>query len=157
MITNLNNNFSDNVDEYNKALRNQLHNDALTYYQQMQHYNIYLSQQSRAAMTPLMTLDSAAIYNANAMHFHPLSTTMPVHEPTKPRQLVDHHGDEVKADPFRVKQVLKQINKDVTGGLLDKVGQDLEATGITAQTAAPKTQPTQKATTQPASQPTQPA
>lgn len=160
MITNLNNNFSDNTDAYNKALRNQLHNDALTYYQQMQHYNIYLSQQSTAAQTPLMTLDTAAIYNANAMHFHPLSTTMPVHEPTKPRQLVDHHGDEVKADPFRVKQVLKQINKDVTGGLLDKVGKDLADAGFSTkptQTTVQKKQTTTKQIAQPASQPTEPA
>ena len=95
MITNMNQSFSDRTDAYNKALRNQLASDSLTYYQQMQPYNIMLSQQSTALYTPLMTLDAEGIYNANAMHFHPLSTEMPgrqLGEDDKPTTIIDHHG-----------------------------------------------------------------
>mgnify|MGYP000164785477 CR=1 FL=1 len=97
MITNMNQSFSDRTDAYNKALRNQLASDSLTYYQQMQPYNIMLSQQSTALYTPLMTLDAEGIYNANAMHFHPLSTEMPgrkLGEDDKPKQIIDHHGQD---------------------------------------------------------------
>ena len=88
MITNMNQSFSDRTDAYNKALRNQLASDSLTYYQQMQPYNIMLSQQSTALYTPLMTLDAEGIYNAKAMHFHPLSTEIPgrqLEEDDKPK------------------------------------------------------------------------
>ena len=98
MITSMNQSFSDRADEYNKALRNQLHSDSLTYYQQMQPYNIMLSQQATALYTPLMTLDAEGIYNANAMHFHPLSTEMPGRQlgekDDKSTQIFDHHGED---------------------------------------------------------------
>tara|TARA_E500000305_G_scaffold40631_1_gene31188 strand:+ start:12231 stop:16139 length:3909 start_codon:yes stop_codon:yes gene_type:complete len=98
MITNMNQSFSDRTDAYNKALRNQLASDSLTYYQQMQPYNIMLSQQATALYTPLLTLDAEGIYNANAMHFHPLSTEMPGRQlgdkDDKPTQIIDHHGKE---------------------------------------------------------------
>ena len=125
MITGLNNSFQQRSDAYNKALYNQLTNDSEAYYQQMAAYNVLLSQQARVD-TPLMTLDAAGQYNANAMHFHPLSTTMPGRQlgedKDKDVTIVDHHGNGIAQQNANL--TAKQLAEIANAKKMGYVGDD---------------------------------
>ena len=75
MVTHMNHTNKTNIDEYNKYLASHLHSQALTYQAQVEPLNIMIAQQATAAFTPLLTLDTASAYNANAMQYHPMSTS----------------------------------------------------------------------------------
>ena len=69
-----------------------------------------IAQQATAAFTPLLTLDTASAYNANAMQYHPMSTSKRKLEEGDP--IVDHHGNQQAnaQNTFSAKQLMNIAN-----------------------------------------------
>ena len=116
MVTNMNNTTRSDVADYNSALRSHLVNEAYKYQQNAEAYNIYLAQQSTAPITHLLSLDVNKLYSANALDFHPLSTTMPNRQATQ--QVVDQkntshqEGGYTMGADGKLQRVIKTIEND---------------------------------------------